>query len=120
ATLVATQNWWGSTIIGDIAASVRGPVTHSGFLVSEPLLTPAIGISNALTQTGGRTVNLRLACRTAEAMRVSEDSTFAGVFFTAFTNATPFQLSEGGGPKTIFAQFRSVTGQASTPVNITV
>jgi hypothetical protein len=120
SSLIATQNWWGSTVAADIGASVRGAVTHSGFLTHEPLLTPAVGTSNNITQTGSRLLDLRLACRTAEAMRLSEDSTFAGVFFTPFTNRTVFQLSEGGGAKTVFAQFRSITGQTSAPVSLTV
>ena len=101
-------------------ATVQGSVLHSNFLLSEPLLTPAIGTSNNITQTGSRNLNLRLACRTAEAMRLSENSTFVGVFFTPFTNAALFQLSDGGGAKTVFAQFRSVTGQTSSPVSVTV
>jgi hypothetical protein len=53
-------------------------------------------------------------------MRLSEDSTFPAVFFASFTNQTAFPLSGGGGQKTIFAQFRSVTGNTSAPVSITI
>src|SRR5581483_6887898 len=51
---------------------------------------------------------------------LSEDSTFAGVFFSPFTNNTSFTLSSGGGQKTIFAEFRSITGQTSAPVAVTI
>jgi hypothetical protein len=53
-------------------------------------------------------------------MRASEDSSFFNVFFTPFTNQTPFTLSEGGGLKTVYAQFRSITGQTNPPVSVTV
>ena len=119
-TLHANADWWGSATQSVISATVRGAVDSSGFLTGEPLLTPALGTSNGVTQVGSQLVNLRLACRTAESMRLSEDSTFAGVFFTAFSNTAAFQLSNGGGQKTIFAQFRSVTGATNSPVSLTV
>jgi hypothetical protein len=119
-SLVATQNWWGSAVAGDVAASVQGPVTTTGFLTSEPVLTPAIGTVSNVTQVGSPAVDLRLACRTADALRLSEDSTFAGVFYSPFTNVTAFPLSAGGGVKTVFAQFRSLTGQTSAPVSVVV
>ena len=78
--LHANQDWWGSTTPTDIAAALWGAVDSSGFLPGEPLLTPAIGTSNNVTQVGSPSVNLRLACRTAESMRLSEDSTFTAVF----------------------------------------
>jgi len=119
-SVVATQNWWGSAVAGNVAASVQGAVTTTGFLTSEPVLTPAVGTVGNVTQVGVQSVNLRLACRTADSMRLSEDSTFTGVFFSPFTNQTAFPLSAGGGLKTVFAQFRSVTGQTNPPVSITV
>ena len=119
-SLAAAQDWWGSAVAADVASSVQGPVNTANFLTSEPLLTPALGTSNNVTQVGGGVVNLRLACRTAESMRLSEDSTFTSVFFGPFTNAVQFPLSEGGGQKTIFAQFRSTTGQTSAPISISI
>ncbi|MGA2863269.1 MAG: FG-GAP-like repeat-containing protein [Verrucomicrobiota bacterium] len=119
-TLSATGNWWGSATPADIDALLQGAVDRSLFLTGEPLLTPAIGTVNNVTQVGSQSVNLRLACRTADGMRLSEDSTFAAVFFAPFAPATAFQLSNGGGQKTVFAQFRSITGQTSAPVAVTV
>lgn len=118
--LQANQNWWGTAVPAEIDAALRGAVDHSVVLAGEPLLTPAIGTVNNITQVGSQAVNLRLACRTADTMRLSEDSTFLGVFFNTFSNLTPFPLSAGGGLKTVFAQFRSVTGQTSAPVSISV
>jgi hypothetical protein len=120
AAMNAQGNWWGSSVTADIDATIRGTVDRVSFLVSEPLLTPAIGTSNNVSQVGSPIVNLRLACRTADTMRLSEDSSFFAVFFTPFTNAALFALSAGGGEKTIFAQFRSITGQTSAPVALTI
>ncbi|MBI3867281.1 MAG: VCBS repeat-containing protein [Verrucomicrobia bacterium] len=114
--IVATENWWGTPVAADIAATLRGSVDRNAFLLGEPLLTPAIGLLNNVTQVGSRDISIRLACRTADAMRVSENSAFLAVFYQAFSSPVPFQLSEGGGAKTIYAQFRSVTGQTSAPV----
>ncbi|HWQ92249.1 MAG TPA: polymorphic toxin-type HINT domain-containing protein [Clostridia bacterium] len=119
-SLVATQNWWGTAVPAEIDATLRGAVDRAAALAGEPLLTPAIGTLNNIVQVGNQDLDLRLACRTADGMRLSEDSTFPGVFFGAFTNQTRFTLSSGGGQKSVFAQFRSVTGQTSAPVAITV
>ena len=118
--LQANQDWWGSANPADIDALLRGAVDRTGFLSGEPLLTPALGTVNNVTQVGGQAVNLRLACRTADTMRLSEDSTFTSVFFGSFSNLTTFPLSSGGGLKNVFAQFRSVTGQTSAPVSVSV
>jgi hypothetical protein len=120
SALVAAQDWWGSASASDITAGLRGTVTHTGDLTGEPLLTPAVGTVSNVVQVGSQSVNLRLACRTADTMRLSEDSTFTSVFFSSFTNLSAFPLSSGGGLKTVFAQFRSVTGQTSTPVSVSV
>jgi Bacterial Ig domain/Protein of unknown function (DUF642)/Divergent InlB B-repeat domain len=118
--LAAAQNWWGSATESDVTNSIVGNITYNPFLTFEPLLTPAIGTSNGLSQVGGLAVNLKVACRTADAMRISEDSTFTGVFFTPFTNYTALPLSSGGGVKHIYAQFRSITGQTNAPISLTV
>ncbi|HET7625544.1 MAG TPA: FG-GAP-like repeat-containing protein, partial [Verrucomicrobiae bacterium] len=116
----ATNNWWGAADETSIVSLLRGPVDYSAFLTGEPLLTPALGVLNNAIQVGSSSVNLRLACRTADMMRLSEDSTFNGVFFSPFTNNANFVLSQGGGVKTIFAQFRGITGETSAPVSVSV
>ncbi|HTI72392.1 MAG TPA: fibronectin type III domain-containing protein [Candidatus Limnocylindria bacterium] len=120
SSIVGQANWWGSAVAGDITALNVGAVDTSNFLTTEPILTPAIGIVGNVTQVSTSTVDLRLASRTADAMRVSEDSTFAGVFFTPFSNSLAFALSDGGGHKSIYAQFRSVTGATNPPVAVAV
>jgi hypothetical protein len=115
-TLAATGNWWGTPNEAEIAPLVAGAVTRSQPLVSEPILTPAIGIAGGESTVGRRDIVLRLASRTAEDMRVSEDSAYRGTFFGTFTKTLPFTLSEGAGQKMVYAQFRSVTGHTNTPV----
>ncbi|MGA2174885.1 MAG: choice-of-anchor tandem repeat GloVer-containing protein [Verrucomicrobiota bacterium] len=118
--LNAASDWWGTAQAGTLAAQLQGNIVYTPFLTYEPVLTPAIGTSNGLTQVGSGLVNLQLACRTAEGMRLSEDYTFTGVFFTPFTNNTTFPLSAGGGLKRVYAQFRSVTGQTNAPLEVDV
>jgi len=72
-SLVATQNWWGTTVPAEIVSHVAGSVDTTGFLASEPILTPAIGTVGGVTQFGNRSITLRLASRTASEMRLSED-----------------------------------------------
>lgn len=118
--LTATGNWWGAVDTGQIQAALDGDVGFEPFLDHAPLLTPAAGTSDGRTQVTAAQVDLRLACRTAEEMRLSEDSTFAGVFFTAFSPAAGVALSPGGGDKHIFVQFKSVTGAVCPPIQLDV
>ena len=53
-------------------------------------------------------------------MRVSEDLAFIGVSFEKYQPAYSFKLSEGGGEKTIYAQFKSVTGAISEPISFEI
>ena len=119
-SLDATDNWWGDTDNATVASGVSGKVDFEPFMGSEPLLTPAIGIEGNKTLTGSRDIVLRTACRTAEEMRISEDSTFSDAYFVSFAPSIPFTLSAGGGEKTVFAQYRSATGDISDPVSITI
>ena len=118
--MAAVSNWWGTAAQADVAAGLQGNVSYAPFLTYEPLLTPALGTVNGVTQVGSSSVNLALACRTANAMRVSEDDTFPSVFFGPFTNILAFPLSAGSGVKHILAQYRSVTGQTNVPVELDV
>jgi len=120
AAISAEGNWWGAIGQSAIASMVDGNVDFDPYLSYEPLLTPAIGTADGKTRVGTRDITLRLACRTAEEMRVSEDSIFQDVFFDAFSDTSPFTLSPGGGDKTVFAQFRSSTGTESFPVSVLI
>ncbi len=118
--VTARENWWGTTDEARILEMIGGDVDIGGFLDYEPLLTPAIATSSRLDQIGTPIVSLDLACRTAVEMRLSEDSQFPGAFMLDYAPSADFELSPGGGEKTIFAQFRSATGHLSDPVSFTL
>ncbi|MEJ2047972.1 MAG: hypothetical protein P8X92_08910, partial [Dehalococcoidia bacterium] len=101
-------------------STLSGDVDYSGFLDYEPVLTPAMETATGATQVGNQEIELLLAGRNAEEMRISEDSSFTGIYFEDFSPTKTFILSEGGGLKTIFAQFRSPTGTESSPISIQV
>ena len=119
-TMIANGNWWGSADAAIIESSLTGDVDYTGFLDYEPILTPAIDTFDGETEIGTNPVDLILAGRNAEEMRISEDSAFTGIFFKDFQSTETFILSAGGGTKTVFAQFRSPTGTESTPIPIQV
>jgi len=116
--MAATLNWWGTPVATNLTPELQGNVTYAPFLTYEPLLTPALGAVGGVTQVGAASASLQLACRTADSMRLSEDFTFGGVFFTPFTNYTSFPFSPGGGLKHIYAQFRSITGATNSPLEL--
>jgi hypothetical protein len=124
SVLTATGNWWGSpdpaTIAAGVTVGVQTGVADGDYLDSEPVLTPAIELADALDQVTTRNLTLRLAGRLAEEMRISEDSSFTDVFFEPFASTTDFELSPGGGDKQIFAQLRSATGAEAEPVSVTL
>ncbi|ACL03175.1 Fibronectin type III domain protein [Desulfatibacillum aliphaticivorans] len=117
-TLNAQTNYWGVSGEADIPGTLSGDVDYSSPLLSEPCLTPAIGTASGRTLISQDDVTLRLACRTAEEMRISEDSSFTGVYYQEFAQEAVHSLSTGGGAKTIYAQFRSITGDESEVVQV--
>jgi hypothetical protein len=116
----AASVWWGSASQSTVAASLQGNILYGPFLTNEPLLTPAAATVGGVTQTGSQSINLQLACRTANAMRLSENELFTGVFFAPYTNFDTFALSPNGGLQRIFVQFSSVTGSTNTPIEVDV
>lgn len=134
ATLTLAGNWWGATNAAAIAALVSGTVDASGPLTGEPVLAPGFGTAGGVTSTGSRDLELILAAVNATAYRISEDSLFPNVLWkdvfpageTSLYSVAPlnasWRLSSGAGQKTVYAQFRGVTGQvtAPLPVNVTL
>jgi hypothetical protein len=128
----ATGNWWGTSDAGIIAASVTGSVNTASPLGGEPILTSGLRSADGAATTGLASLPLHLAAMNAVAYRVSEDSNFTGVLFvdvprdplsgdlfnTKFWPVTA-TLSPGSGQKTLYAQFRSPTGEVSTPLSFT-
>ncbi|MFN3202441.1 MAG: right-handed parallel beta-helix repeat-containing protein [Bradymonadia bacterium] len=115
-TLTAEGNWWGSLDAGTIAGGVQGAVSTDNFLDYEPVLSPAVRVAGGETLVVRRRINLDLTARNAVEMRFSEDDTFNGVFFDDFATTGEHLVSSGSGAKTIYAQFRSITGTNSAPV----
>ncbi|HEX3624285.1 MAG TPA: polymorphic toxin-type HINT domain-containing protein [Verrucomicrobiae bacterium] len=116
----ATSDWWGSASQSAVTASLQGNILFGPFLSYEPVLTPAAATVGGVVQTGSPLVNLQLACRTANSMRISENEFFTGVFFGPYTNFDAFALSPEGGLKRIFVQFSSVTGTTNNPIEVDV
>lgn len=114
--LLASHVWWGSTNAAEVAAGVQGSVSVSPYLVTEPLLTPAVDTLDGMHDVGSRTVAMKYACRIAESVRVSEDSSFEGAFFDDFVATNSVLLSEGGGNKMLYIQYRNVNGETNAPI----
>jgi hypothetical protein len=112
--------WWGSTNDAEVAAGLVGNNDHDPFMVTEPLLTPAADTHDGNPDVGSREVPMKYACRVAESMRVSEDSTFNEVFFEDFVSSNTVLLSEGGGSKTLYVQYRNVNGETNSPITVPI
>ncbi|MBN2704478.1 MAG: VCBS repeat-containing protein, partial [Pontiellaceae bacterium] len=120
SALSAANVWWGSADGTAVLAGFFGSVAATPHLTREPLLTPAADTIDGVRDVGSRTVGMRYACRIAESMRVSEDSTFAGIFFSDFAETNAVLLSEGGGLKTLYIQFRNVNGVTNSPIAVPI
>ena len=122
--LSAEGNWWGSDDADAVATDNAGPVEILPILPDEPVLSAAIGLAGgegeAMAVVAEPRVDLLLPGRNAIEMRISEDEGFEGVFFEPWQPTATFALSPHGGEKTLFAQFRSVTGLDSPTVSVSV
>ncbi len=128
-TCNAAGNWWGTADPVAIAATLVGPVAAGSPLAGEPILTRGLRSADGTSSTGVANLPVHLASLNAVGYRISEDSNFTGTLFvdvprdslsvdlfnTRFWTVT-VPLSAGGGPKTLYAQFRSATGEVSPSV----
>ena len=120
STIVAGANWWGTADAARIGDDqVGGPVDFAGFLDYEPVLSAVIGFTGDPTVIV-QEVELRAPARTAAEMRLSEDGDFEGVFYEPWADPATFFLSDDGGNKTVYAQYRSSTGFESDVVSVTL
>ena len=132
AAITAQGNFWGSVDPAAIAAQVNGTVDSSGFLNTEPILGADFDLDLATLLTTNGRVPLILGALNASAYRVSEDSQLNGVPFanlhpagtTRFFNYSgfgdDFQLSEGAGVKTLYAQLLNGAGNDSETLTLEV
>jgi hypothetical protein len=119
-TMSVPDIWWGSTNNAEVLDGLDGNIDYAPFHTTEPLLTPAADTADGIRDVGSRDVAMKYACRVAESMRISEDSTFGNVFFEDFEPNNTVTLSEGGGSKTLFVQYRNVNGETNAPIAVTV
>lgn len=83
-----------------------------------PPSSPSIVINDGVTFSLVRDVTLTLSASDAVEVKVSENPSFPNVEFVPFTDPLllPFELSRGGGTKTVFAVFRDEVGNETVPV----
>ena len=100
---------------------LTGSVNYTPFLAYEPLLTPAIGASNGVDPGRDRVGQLATGLPHRH-LDAPERGPCVQRRFLCLPSATPvtFPLSAGGGLKHIFAQFRSVTGETNSPLELDV
>ena len=120
AAIMATEVWWGAAEPATVTSNLVGAVAHLPVLTAEPLLTPAADAVDGNRNVGVPQVTLALAARVAEAMQISEDSSFTGAFFDAFASPHTVALSAGGGVKTLYIRFRNSAGQLSATVALPI
>ena len=85
--------------------------------------SPSIVINDGTDFTLIRDVTLTLSATDATEVRVSEDPNFTNDDFISFSEdptLLPFELSRGGGTKTVFAVFRDSVGNETSPVFDTI
>lgn len=88
-----------------------------------PPESPSIVINDGLEFTLVRDVTLELSATDAVEVKVSEDPDFPEASFVSFVDdptLLPFELSRGGGEKTVFAVFRDGVGNETIPVFDTI
>ncbi len=132
ASITAQSNFWGTSDAGVIASQVSGIVDTSGFLLAEPILGAGIDLDQSSLLTIDGSIPLILGALNVSAYRVSEDSVFVGIPFeelhplgtTRFFNKEAFggdfELSEGAGIKTVFAQFLNGVGDDQETLTLEV
>ncbi|TVR54622.1 MAG: hypothetical protein EA425_01565, partial [Puniceicoccaceae bacterium] len=133
AVLTLDGIWFGTTDGEELLSLIEGPVQSTQPLVAEPVLGSGAATAGGVTQVTTPVVSLQLAGPNAIGYRIGEDSTFAGVLFSdiepqaglpegvapaPFT--VPVALSEGAGVKTLFVEFRSLTGAVTDPATVEV
>lgn len=80
--------------------------------------SPSIVINDGTSFSLVRDVTLTLSATDAVEVKVSENAGFPNAEFIPFTDPLmlPFELSRGGGTKTVFAVFRDEVGNETVPV----
>lgn len=92
---------------GNISETVKASIT----LEAIPLVTNGLEVVTAdgYCNHPERKVQLRLSAKEATEVLIGNDSTFAGSVWQPYEKEQTWTLSQGDGPKTVFAKFRSHT-----------
>ncbi len=94
----------------DAARNEEDAVRDEIILDREAPTGGGIVVANGQGYTREQTVVLSLTATGASLMQVSEDNGFTGVSWEPFAAAKPFVLSNGQGPKTVYARFQDEAG----------
>ncbi|MCR4397353.1 MAG: S-layer homology domain-containing protein [Firmicutes bacterium] len=88
-------------------------VKSAAFKVDTVPPTGSITIAGRKDEIGSREVTITLASADAERMRVSNDAGMSGATWQAFRQEMSWTLTDGYGPKRVYAQFRDHAGNES-------
>ncbi len=82
----------------------------------------SLSINSGATCTSQNQVTLHLAAQNATSVSISNNQNFIGSSFESFTNPTdqPWNLEAGDGIKTVYAIFKSLTGDFSPPISSSI
>ena len=105
--------------VKDLAGNFSPEVVVSMMLDTIPPFIPNIIINDGVAFTLIRNVTLELSADDAVMVKVSENPSFPNVEYIPFTQSPtlmPFELSRGGGTKTVYVIFRDSVGNETIPV----
>ncbi|HBV99393.1 MAG TPA: phage tail protein, partial [Desulfotomaculum sp.] len=74
----------------------------------------SISINGGNTYTNSTSVTLTLSATGASEMMVSEDSSFSGASYEAYSASKSFTLSSGDGTKTVYVKYRNAAGNETS------
>lgn len=121
----ASGNWWAhSSGPKDVVNNPNGQgdavstgVNYSAYLTSIPLINPSVRVIKSATYYETHTLELQLACTNATEYRLAETNSFTSVPFQPMgmgSLATSFTFSAQDGRKTLYVQYRNVSGETVT------
>jgi hypothetical protein len=107
--------------VTDVSGAVQYQSVNIDVDTTEPTVSLMINDGGAMTPI--RTVNLTLSARDDYGVAyfaASEDPALAGAEWRGYTNRVSFQLSDGDGPKTVYARVRDRNGWESAVVSASI
>ena len=125
SVITATGNWWGHSSgprdnVGNPQGrgdAVSTGVNYGQFLTLQPLINPAVRLTNPAPYFESSTLSLDIACVNAIEYRIAEGSAFVGVPFVHLSNeraTVSYTVASGDGSKALSVQFRNAGGNIVT------